>query len=70
MITRDFIWLIILLIDGNVVMLYNVTDGPCVESFGIAVASMAHFPQHVLREAKRKASELENITEEYHGDLI
>jgi DNA mismatch repair protein MSH2 len=45
---------------GHVVMLYDVRDGPCLESFGIHVAAMAGFPLDVINEAKRKISDLEN----------
>jgi DNA mismatch repair protein MSH2 len=49
-------------IEGKqVVMLYSVQDGPCTESFGIHVATMAKFPGEVINEAKRKAKELECI---------
>ena len=44
---------------GNVVMLYDVRPGPCLESFGIPVAKMAGFPTEVVSEAKRKIEELE-----------
>ncbi len=41
-------------------MLHNIVDGPCSESFGIHVAQMAGFPSSVIKEAKRKAAELEH----------
>lgn len=49
------------LIEANsqVVMLYQIQDGPCTQSYGIHVANMARFPPNIIREAKRKACELE-----------
>lgn len=45
--------------NDDIVMLYNVDDGPCNESYGIHIAKTANFPKRVLQDAKRKASELE-----------
>ncbi|CAM9603451.1 unnamed protein product [Heterosigma akashiwo] len=44
---------------GKITFLYEVQPGPCLESFGIHVAEMAHFPPAVVASAKRKARELE-----------
>ena len=45
----------------EVIMLYNVLEGACTESFGINVAEMAGFPPNVITEAKRKIIELDTV---------
>ena len=50
-------------IDGSngVTFLYEVKDGPCLSSYGVHVAAMAHFPKSVVACATRKAAELEGF---------
>jgi len=46
---------------NGLTFLYEVQPGPCLESFGIAVAEMANMPPSIITEAKRKAKLLENF---------
>lgn len=45
--------------DGNVTFLYEVRPGPCLQSFGIHVAEMAHFPKETVECARRKVCQSE-----------
>ncbi|CAH0515463.1 unnamed protein product [Peronospora belbahrii] len=47
--------------DRAITMVYQVRDGPCMESFGIHVASMVGFPPSVIQCARRKSQELESF---------
>jgi len=46
---------------NGLTFLYEVRPGPCLESFGIAVAEQAGMPQNIIADAKQKAKQLENF---------
>jgi DNA mismatch repair ATPase MutS len=45
--------------EQGITFLYQLHDGPCPSSFGIAVARLAAFPAAVLDIATKKAAQLE-----------
>ena len=47
--------------EKNLTMLYKVKEGVIDRSYGIHVAEMLKFPEEVLNEARKLASELENF---------
>jgi len=46
---------------GTVTMLYEVSPGPCLQSYGIHVARLARMPEQVIRDASRIAQGLDGI---------
>lgn len=51
----------------SIALLYKVEPGISDQSFGIHVAEVVHFPQKVVRMAKRKAIELEDFDDDEDG---
>jgi len=49
--------------EDKLTLLYQLQPGVCSKSFGIDVAKIAHFPDHVIYDAKRRIGRLEGVTE-------
>lgn len=63
--------------DGELQFTFQLHEGPCTKSFGIAVADHAKLPKSLIKEALQRAEELEDfaaetvsLTEEQQGRLI
>lgn len=48
-------------VNGEMVFLYKLTEGPCPNSFGLNVAAMANIPKNVLLRAEQMSSQFESI---------
>ena len=53
-----------LVADDKLTLLYQLQPGVCSKSFGVDVASIAHFPQHVIDDAKKRIMRLEGISDD------
>ena len=48
--------------DEKLTLLYQLQPGVCSKSFGVDVAKIAHFPDAVIQDARRRISRLEGDT--------
>lgn len=47
--------------DDKLTLLYQLQPGVCSKSFGVDVAKIAHFPDKVIQDARRRISRLEGV---------
>ena len=47
--------------DEKLTLLYQLQPGVCSKSFGVDVAKIAHFPDAVIQDARRRISRLEGV---------
>ena len=50
--------------DDKLTLLYQLQPGVCSKSFGVDVAKIAHFPDKVIQDARRRISRLEGVKNE------
>lgn len=48
--------------DNDLIFLYKVEKGICDQSFGIHVAKLAKFPEHIIQNAQNKVKEREGFS--------
>ena len=47
--------------EERLTLLYQLQPGVCSKSFGVDVAKIAHFPDHVIKDARKRISRLEGV---------
>ena len=47
--------------NDKLTLLYQLQPGVCSKSFGVDVAKIAHFPDKVIQDARRRISRLEGV---------
>lgn len=50
--------------EGSFTLLYKIKPGPCSQSFGLEVAQLADFPEHVIKEARQVLAQFEGTKDD------